>query len=256
MTHTKDEALRMALEALESERPYLGPMPSKTVKAITAVRQALAAPVQPMKWGDAAQAAHPKSDPQYWPDSLKVRFMEQEIAQLRATPPAQRQPLTDEPFGYVSQHTTPGPFEWQFSKTFAGVYRDTATAITTVYTAPPAAPVQSCNLAEDGVCESVECNCATQPAAQTASVREKWLQAVTDKIEAELLSHRLSLHDEVDNVGTGFPLVDALCCGQSDLEIGRKEVKDIAEAVYHVLDASTRAWFISSPGRQGVCILL
>ncbi len=79
----------------------------------------------------------------------------------------------------------------------------------------------------------------TSPSAQTASVREKWLQAVADKIEAELLSHRLSLHDEVDNVGTGFPLVDALCCGQSDLEIGRKEVKDIAEAVYHVLDAST-----------------
>jgi hypothetical protein len=47
-----------------------------------------AAPVQHVKWEDAAQAAHPKSDPQYWPESLKVRFMEKEILQLRATPPA------------------------------------------------------------------------------------------------------------------------------------------------------------------------
>ena len=39
---TKDEALDLALEALESERPYLGPMPSKTVKAITAIKQARA----------------------------------------------------------------------------------------------------------------------------------------------------------------------------------------------------------------------
>ena len=45
-----------------------------------------------------------------------------------------------EPFGYLSQHTTPGPFEWQFSKTFAGVYPDTAKSIIAVYTAaqPPA----------------------------------------------------------------------------------------------------------------------
>jgi hypothetical protein len=64
--------------------------------------------------------------------------MEQEIAQLRATPPAQPAPV-QEPFGYLSQHTTPGPFEWQFSKTFAGVYRDTAKSITAVYTTPPAA---------------------------------------------------------------------------------------------------------------------
>jgi hypothetical protein len=41
---TKDEALKLALEALESERPYLGPMPSKTVKAITAIKQARSAP--------------------------------------------------------------------------------------------------------------------------------------------------------------------------------------------------------------------
>jgi hypothetical protein len=46
MTPEIKKALDLALEALESERPYLGPMPSKTVKAITAIRKARSAPVQ------------------------------------------------------------------------------------------------------------------------------------------------------------------------------------------------------------------
>jgi hypothetical protein len=46
----KDEALKLALEALESERPYLGAMPSKTAKAIEAIKQARSAPVQPVAW--------------------------------------------------------------------------------------------------------------------------------------------------------------------------------------------------------------
>jgi hypothetical protein len=56
--------------------------------------------------------------------------------QALAAPPVQ------EPFGYLSQHTTPGPFEWQFSKTFAGVYPDTAKSIIAVYAAAQPAPVQ------------------------------------------------------------------------------------------------------------------
>jgi hypothetical protein len=66
--------------------------------ALAATPPTQPAPVQHVKWEDAAQAAHPKSDPQYWPESLKVRFMEKEILQLRATPPAaaQRKPLTNE----------------------------------------------------------------------------------------------------------------------------------------------------------------
>jgi hypothetical protein len=51
-----------------------------------------AAVQEPVKWDDAILTAYPISDPEYWPDSLKVRFMEQEIAQLRATPPAQSAP--------------------------------------------------------------------------------------------------------------------------------------------------------------------
>jgi hypothetical protein len=46
MTKEEELALDLALDALESERPYLGPMPSKTVKAITAIKQARSAPVQ------------------------------------------------------------------------------------------------------------------------------------------------------------------------------------------------------------------
>jgi len=67
---------------------------------------------------------------------------------------------------------------------------------------------------------------------------EQWLQTVTDKIEAELLLHRLSLHREADDEGHGYPLVDALCCTQKDLEIGKQEVAAIAQAVFHVLDAN------------------
>lgn len=43
---TKDDALRLALVALEKERPYLGAWPTLTVKAITAINEALAQPAQ------------------------------------------------------------------------------------------------------------------------------------------------------------------------------------------------------------------
>ena len=71
--------------------------------------------------------------------------------------------------------------------------------------------------------------------------QEQWLQDVSIKIKAALLSHRLSMHndsDNADNAGNGFPLVDALCCGQTFLDIGKREVEDIVEAIYHVLDAN------------------
>jgi hypothetical protein len=70
-------------------------------------------------------------------------------------------------------------------------------------------------------------------------VREQWLQGVIIKIETALLSHRLSLHNDADDDGVGFPLVDALCCGQTTIEFGKREVEDIVEAIYHVLDANT-----------------
>lgn len=46
-----------------------------------------------------------------------------------------------EPLGYLSEHTGPeGPYKWQFSKTLAGVYRDTALRIIPVYEPGTQAP--------------------------------------------------------------------------------------------------------------------
>jgi hypothetical protein len=42
-----------------------------------------------------------------------------------------------EPYGWVSQHTTKGMYEWQFNKEITGVYKDTAISILPVYTHPP-----------------------------------------------------------------------------------------------------------------------
>jgi len=41
-----------------------------------------------------------------------------------------------EPYGWVSQHTTKGMYEWQFNKERSGVYPDTAISILPVYTHP------------------------------------------------------------------------------------------------------------------------
>ena len=41
-----------------------------------------------------------------------------------------------EPYGWVSQHTVKGPYEWQFNKELSGVYRDNAISILPVYTTP------------------------------------------------------------------------------------------------------------------------
>ena len=48
MTHTQDEALRQALEALEIVRPMENPEPA-VEEAIAAIKQALEAPVQDVK---------------------------------------------------------------------------------------------------------------------------------------------------------------------------------------------------------------
>jgi hypothetical protein len=95
---------------------------------------------------------------------------------------------------------------------------------------------------------------ALRTAIQQAEKQEPWLQAVADKIEAKLLSHRLSLHDEADRAGTGYPLVDALCCGQKDLEIGKQEIKSIVEVIYHVLAAAASP-AQSAPVQNGKCFL-
>jgi hypothetical protein len=113
--------------------------------------------------------------------------------------------------------------------------------------AQPPLPVQECPNYEDckGACFqceyfNAETGMTEYPAPLPAQpAQEQWLQGVIIKIEAALLSHRLSLHNDADDDGIGFLLVDALCCGQTSLDIGKQEVEDIAEAIYHVLAANT-----------------
>ncbi len=52
------------------------------------------------------------------------------------TTPQPQQAEKQEPFGWVSQHTVKGPYEWQFNKELSGVYRDNAISILPVYTIP------------------------------------------------------------------------------------------------------------------------
>jgi hypothetical protein len=47
-----------------------------------------------------------------------------------------RSDIKQEPYGWVSQHTTKGVYEWQFNKELSGVYKDTAISILPVYTHP------------------------------------------------------------------------------------------------------------------------
>jgi hypothetical protein len=104
MTHTKDEALRMALEALEKvaaltgarwalEQGYAGHL-----EAITAIKQALAAPVQePVAWVDLLKQAEEvvRSKP-LWkkyidgtPLANDIAVWMASFAQEHITPPAQ-----------------------------------------------------------------------------------------------------------------------------------------------------------------------
>lgn len=42
------------------------------------------------KWSDRVQRAHPKSEPEFWPDALRVKYMADEISDLRAAIDAAR----------------------------------------------------------------------------------------------------------------------------------------------------------------------
>ena len=47
--------------------------------------QASTQPVE--KWSDRVQRAHPKSEPEFWPDELRLKYMAEEIADLRTAQP-------------------------------------------------------------------------------------------------------------------------------------------------------------------------
>jgi hypothetical protein len=79
--------------------------------------QQAAQPVRPSPrmWHDRIKDAHPKSEPEYWPNPLKVEYMEQEILDLRALVAQQagavlKQAPQADPFTYIIQHLNSNPY--------------------------------------------------------------------------------------------------------------------------------------------------
>ena len=168
---TKDEALDLALKALESERPYLGPMPSKTVKAITAIKQALAQPVQePVAWA-MYQRGRLQS---FWldkGDAYDFEFTsEHEWKPLYTTPPAQPAPVQepvvmtfDEAYASLSWN------EWRMrpiKELLAELHR---------LTTPPAAQRQWVGLTDEEIYDCDEANACRSALAYAieAKLKEK-----------------------------------------------------------------------------------
>jgi hypothetical protein len=116
------EAMKQALEALELHaKQYPHMQKGYTVDAIASLRQAI------------AEAEKQK------PLCTAAMFDEWFLAKSGLDPktPIYTHPQPkQEMYGYVSQHTTKGMYEWQFNKELSGVYKDTAISILPVYTHP------------------------------------------------------------------------------------------------------------------------
>ena len=100
---TKDEALKLALEALELEdlacRYEKDPTPEHIAKAITAIREALAQPEQePVAW----------YDPEVMNEDRGISWTPGQFHTAPLyTSPQQRKPLTDEEIDFLWQNTSP-----------------------------------------------------------------------------------------------------------------------------------------------------
>jgi hypothetical protein len=154
----KDEALKMALEALETcdggtswADPYQRFDPKLVKKAITAIKQALAAqpaPVQPVAWIDLLKKAEEvvRSKP-LWKKYIDGTPLANDIAVWMANfaqENAAAQPAVQEPFGYVYEvYCLPEcALEMEWVEGFDRYEPDAKNNIrnvTPVYTNPPAA---------------------------------------------------------------------------------------------------------------------
>ncbi len=119
------EAMKLALEALENN-PYA----LAYSKVITSLRQAIEQAEKQQALDKKAENARELGldyEPVPWIENMTIDSTN-ELS--KPTAPVQ------EPYGWVSQHTVKGPYEWQFNKELSGVYRDNAISILPVYTTP------------------------------------------------------------------------------------------------------------------------
>ena len=88
------------------------------------------------KWWDEEGSAAPKHRldcEEHCYQIAKIAWSNGAYKAQESYPPAAP---VQEPYGWVSQHTVKGPYEWQFNKELSGVYRDNAISILPVYTTP------------------------------------------------------------------------------------------------------------------------
>ena len=68
-----------------------GQAPAKTGNSVSAQAESVWRDADRIeKWSDRVQRAHPKSEPEFWPDALRVKYMADEISDLRAAIDAAR----------------------------------------------------------------------------------------------------------------------------------------------------------------------
>jgi len=117
------EAMKLALEALDrcGSENY-----SLEREAIESLRQAIANEAL-NKMAENARELGLDYEPVPWIENMTIDSTN-ELSKPTAS--------VQEPYGWVSQHTVKGPYEWQFNKELSGVYRDNAISILPVYTTP------------------------------------------------------------------------------------------------------------------------
>jgi len=177
---TKDEALDLALETLESIQAVY---PCETVgKRITAIKQARSAPVQPVAIPEYVRKAATNLHENEFREQIFIRAI---VGWINSTPPAQPAPV-QEPFGYLFQHEETGlttvvdvqQVDWGFEKNNPRHQK-----IGPVYTTPPAAPVQPVMTDEKGRPISFWGGKSVEPIKQPAPA--SWMETVTANLVRE-----------------------------------------------------------------------
>ena len=122
----KKELLQQVLDALENSsdlvfkdlsKSYLRELAVNTLREAIAQPEQPAAPVAPIPalptpWHHRILKVHPKSEPEFWPDELRIKYMADEISELRAAVTLQFTPpvVQAEPVLYQERSDLRGPY--------------------------------------------------------------------------------------------------------------------------------------------------